>query len=379
MAEKRDYYEVLGVNRNATLEELKKAYRDLALKYHPDRNPGNKEAEEKFKEITEAYEVLSDPQKRATYDQFGHAGFGPQGFDWRQDFSRVRSDVDFSDIFGDVFSDFFSSIFGGPGGRSSTKTRRAKGADLEYRLVITLRESATGTEKTLNFTRRDTCPVCNGTGSKSGKGRSVCPTCRGTGQVVSQQGFFTFAQTCARCQGEGTVITQPCSNCWGQGHVKVQHRIQVKIPAGIESGTSLRLKGEGDAGPSGSPRGDLYVTVFVQQDPFFKRDGYDVLCEVPVTMTQALLGDEIEVPTLTGKVKMRIPPGTQNGTLLRLRHLGFPRLGGHGQGDQIVKIRIYLPSRLSRQERKIIEDLKLVEDINNYPEVKKFQEQLGRR
>ncbi|MCM8768276.1 MAG: molecular chaperone DnaJ [Candidatus Omnitrophica bacterium] len=379
MAEKRDYYEVLGVDRKATLDELKKAYRDLALKYHPDRNPGSKEAEEKFKEITEAYEVLSDPQKRATYDQFGHAGFGPQGFDWRQDFSRVRSDVDFSDIFGDVFSDFFADILGTGAGRTGTRVRRPRGADLEYRISISFREAATGTERTINFTRREKCPVCNGTGSKSGKGKGVCPTCRGRGQIVSQQGFFTFAQTCPRCQGEGTVITQPCLNCQGSGLVRVPHRLQVKIPAGIESGTSLRLKGEGDAGSGDSSRGDLYVTVFVERDTFFERHGDEVVCTVPVTVTQAILGDEIEVPTLTGKVKMKIPPGTQTGAMLRLRNLGFPRLGGTGRGDQLVRIKVCLPQRLSRQERRLVEEWKAVEDINAYPEINKFRDELMRR
>ncbi|HOL68018.1 MAG TPA: DnaJ C-terminal domain-containing protein, partial [bacterium] len=263
--------------------------------------------------------------------------------------------------------------------RTGTRTRRNRGADLEYRLSISLKEAATGTERTINFTRRDTCPVCHGSGSKSGRGKSVCPTCHGRGQVVSQQGFFTFAQSCPRCRGEGTVITQPCLNCQGSGLVRVQHRLGIKIPAGIESGTSLRLRGEGDAGSSGSARGDLYVTVFVEQDSFFQRQGDDVVCEVPVTLTQAVLGDEIEVPTLTGKVKMKIPPGTQNDSLLRLRNLGFPKMGGYGKGDQIVRIRVCLPQRLSRQERKIIEDLKLVEDINNYPEVRKFREELSRR
>lgn len=378
MAEKRDYYEVLGVARNASLDELKKAYRDLALKYHPDRNPGDKTAEEKFKEVTEAYEVLSDPKKRTTYDQFGHAGFGPQGFDWRQDFSRVRTDVDFSDIFGDMFSDFFSDIFG-TGRRSAGKTTRNRGSDLEYRMSISLKESATGTEKFVNISRQDACPNCAGSGSKSKAGRSACPQCRGQGQVVTQQGFFTFSQTCPRCRGEGKVVTDPCTNCRGTGRVKAIHKIQVKIPAGIESGTSLRLKGEADAGPFGGARGDLYVTVFVEKDVLFERHGDDVLLEVPITLTQAILGTELEIPTITGKAKMKIPAATQNDSLFRLRNLGFPRMYGYGKGDLIVRVKVEMPQRLSRKERALIEELKLIEEPGSYPEVRKFRDETTRR
>ncbi len=381
MAAKKDYYEALGIARTSSLDELKKAYRDLALRYHPDRNPGNKEAEEKFKEITEAYEVLSDPKKKATYDQYGHAGFGPQGFDWTQDFSRVRQDVDFSDIFGDVFSDFFSGVFNGQGGRSGGRAGgravRNRGSDLEYRMSVTMKEAAVGTEKNVNISKYDLCSVCGGTGSKSKAGKATCPGCRGTGQVVSQQGFFTFAQTCPKCRGEGAVVSDPCLSCRGSGRAKNIHRIQVKIPAGIESGTSLRLKGEGDAGPSGGPSGDLYVTVLVEKDEFFERQGGDVYCTVPVTLTQALLGDELEVPTLTGKVTMKIPPGTQNDSLFRLRSVGFPAMYGHTKGDQIVRVRVEIPQRISKRDRKIFEDYKAVEDISSYPEVRKYRERTG--
>jgi len=375
MAEKKDYYELLGISKGSSKDEIKKAYRTLALKYHPDRNPGNKESEEKFKEGTEAYEVLSDPEKKTIYDKYGHAGFGPQGFDWRQDFSRVRTD--FSDIFGDAFGDFFSDIFSGGGGfRQTAGTDRTRGSDLEHRIFISMKESATGIERHINISKYDKCSTCNGTGSKNKSVRKVCPTCQGTGQVVSRQGFFSFAQTCPRCKGEGKIVSNPCTNCRGLGKVRKTHKILVKIPAGIESGTSLRLKGEGDEGSYGGIKGDLYITVFVEKDKFFERRGNDVICMVPITLMQAVLGDEIEVPTLTGKAKMKVPHGTQNGTLLRMRNLGFSKVYGYGKGDQIVMIKIVMPSRLSRQEKRLFEELKTVEDVSNYPEIKKFKDEI---
>jgi len=377
MAEKRDYYEVLGVNKDASIDEIKKAYRNLALKYHPDRNPGNKEAEEKFKEVTEAYEVLSDPEKRKTYDQYGHAGFGPQGFDWTQDFSRVR--MDFSDIFGDIFSTFFSEGFGVDwfGERTSTRQRQNRGSDLEYRMYITLKEAATGTEKHINVSRYDECPVCKGSGSKSqGAGRTLCPECQGKGQVVRSNGFFTVATTCPKCKGEGEIIGNPCPNCRGTGRVRNMHKILVKIPAGIEDGSSLRLKGQGDAGPYGGPRGDLYITVFIEKDKLFERVHSDIVCEVPITVTQAVLGDEIEVPTLTGKVKVKVPPGTQTGTALRLKNLGMPSVSGYGKGDLLIKVKVVIPGRVSRQERQLYQQIKEIESPENYPEIKKFRSNL---
>ncbi len=376
--EKRDYYEVLGVTKDSSIDAIKKAYRALALKYHPDRNPNNKEAEEKFKEITEAYEVLSDPEKRKIYDQYGHAGFGPQGFDWTQDFSRVQ--MDFSDIFEGIFGDFFSDVFGRAGyGRSTaTRSRQTRGSDIEYRMYISLREAAIGVEKHINISRYDECPVCKGAGSRSGKKeRDACPVCQGKGQVVRNQGFFTIAQTCPRCRGEGTVISDPCANCRGTGRVRTNmHRIVVKVPAGIEHGSSLRLKGEGDAGPYGGSRGNLYITVFIEKDPFFERINSDVICEVPITSTQAVLGDEINVPTLTGKVKMRVPPGTQNGNILRLRNQGMPKINGLGKGDQLVRIKVVVPVRLSRQERTLYQQLKDMENPDNFPDIKKFRTDL---
>jgi len=369
MAEKRDYYDILGVSRDASIDEMKKAYRELALKYHPDRNPGNKEAEERFKELTEAYEVLSDPEKRAIYDRHGHAGFGPQGFDWQQDFSRVR--MDFSDIFGDVFSSFFSDLFGASA--QATRSGRTRGSDLEYRISIPLRDAAAGTERTVNVSRYDPCEVCGGTGSKSKSGRTACPVCHGQGQVVTRQGFFTFAQTCPRCRGEGSSISDPCQNCRGTGRTRAMHRIQVKIPAGIESGTSLRFKNQGDAGPNAGPRGDLFVTVFVEKDACFERRADDVICTVPITYVQAILGDTVQVPTLTGKAEVKVPPGTQHGALFRLRGLGFPRAYGSGKGDQIVRIKVVLPQRLSREERRLVEELKKLQDPASYPEIRAFR------
>ncbi|MCM8766966.1 MAG: molecular chaperone DnaJ [Candidatus Omnitrophica bacterium] len=375
MAEKRDYYEVLGVSRDASIDEIKKAYRDLALKYHPDRNPGNKEAEEKFKEITEAYEVLSDPEKRKIYDTYGHAGFGPTGFDWTQDFSRVR--MDFSDIFGDLFSDFFSDIFGSDfSATKTTQRRKTRGSDLEYRIYITLKEAATGTEKYINVSRFDECPVCNGTGSKGKTGKITCPSCHGRGQVVRSSGFITISQTCPKCKGEGEILADPCQNCRGTGRVRNMHKILVKIPPGIQSGMSLRLKKEGDIGINKGERGDLYVTVFIEKDPIFERDGENIYIEVPITISQAVLGDEVEIPTLTGKAKVKIPQGTQNGDLLRLRNMGFPKLNGYGKGDLIVKVKVLTPRRISRQLQNLYQQIKELETEEVYPEIKKFKERL---
>ncbi|MCM8785044.1 MAG: molecular chaperone DnaJ [Candidatus Omnitrophica bacterium] len=374
MAEKRDYYEVLGVSKDASIDEIKKAYRDLALKYHPDRNPGNKEAEEKFKEVTEAYEVLSDPEKRKIYDTYGHAGFGPSGFDWTQDFSRVR--MDFSDIFGDFFDDLFGDIFGSD---FTTKTRqrtKIRGSDLEYRIYITLKEAATGTEKYINVSRFDECPICNGTGSKGKTGKITCQSCHGRGQVVRTSGFITISQTCPKCKGEGEILSDPCPNCRGTGRVRNMHKILVKIPPGIQSGMSLRLKKEGDVGVNKGERGDLYVTVFIEKDPIFERDGENIYIEVPITVSQAVLGDEIEIPTLTGKAKVKIPPGTQNGDLLRLRNMGFPRLNGYGKGDLIIKVKVLTPRRISRQIQNLYQQIKELENDDIYPEIKKFKEKL---
>ena len=267
-------------------------------------------------------------------------------------------------------------MFGGVERTYTKKTYKNRGSDLEYTISITLKEGATGTEKYINVSRYDKCETCDGTGSKSKTKKTTCPVCHGTGQVVSKQGFITFSHTCSKCRGEGEIISDPCVNCRGTGRVKNMHKILVKIPAGIETGSSLRLRGEGDIGPYGGVRGDLYVTVYIEKDKFFTREGDDVICEVPITLTQAILGDEIEIPTLTGKVKMKIPPGTQNSSLFRLRNLGFPRVYGHGKGDQIVRIKVVMPQKLSKKLKSLFEEIKLSESIDNYPEIKKFLEEM---
>ena len=372
---KRDYYEVLGLSKGASLDEIKKAYRKHALKYHPDRNPGDKSAEEKFKESTEAYEVLSDSKKRATYDQFGFAGVEGTGFTWTDDLHRVRTD--FSDIFSsDIFGDFFGSLFGT---ETRGRTSRHRGADLEYSLSITLKESATGTEKYINISHNVICPVCKGTGASEGSQEKTCSTCGGTGSVRLSQGFFSLSQTCPRCHGEGRIIGSPCRNCRGSGRVRQMEKISVKIPAGISSGSSLRVRGKGEAGRRGGMAGDLYILISVEKDELFIRQENDIVIEVPITFIQATLGSEIEVPTLTGRVKMKIPPGTRTGETFRLRGKGISNLHGYGKGDELVKIYVETPKNLSRQERRLWEELSQIEDERNYPLRRSFLNKIRRR
>ena len=376
MENKKDYYEILGVSKNASTDELKKAYRDLALKFHPDRNQGNKEAEEKFKEITEAYEVLSDPEKRKTYDMYGHAGFGPTGFDWRQDFGRVRTD--FSDIFGDDVLNFINQMFSDEdmftGRGYQTKQTQQRGTDIETSISIHLNEAATGVEKYINISRMEPCNVCDGTGSRSKSGNIACPQCNGSGQIQYRQGFFTFLQTCPKCRGTGKIIKDPCTNCRGIGLIRGMHKIVVKIPAGIESGITLRLKGQGNADPHGITNGDLYVTVLVEGHELFERKNSDIYIEVPISVVSAILGAEIEVPTLSGKVKLKIPPGTQNGTVLRLKGLGLPKTYGFGKGNLYAVIKVEIPRGISREEKQILEEWQRRENPRSYPEVQKFIE-----
>ncbi len=343
MATKADYYELLGVSRNATEEEIKKAYRKAALRYHPDRNPGDKAAEEKFKELSEAYQVLIDPEKRAQYDRYGHAAFeqgGFNGFDFTSNFE---------DIFGDIFGDFF-----GVGGRGRRRAQR--GEDLSCNLEISFEEAAFGTEKTISVPRMTLCEGCQGTGAKPGTAPKTCATCRGSGQVRFQQGFFTVARTCNRCGGQGKVITEPCPACHGAGTVRKASTLQVKIPAGIDTGARLKLRGEGEVGPSGGVPGDLYVLIRVREHPLFGRQHNDVVCEIPISFPQAALGAEIEVPTLEGKIKMKIPPGTQSGSVFRLRGKGIPDLRGGGRGDQLVRVIIEVPRKLTGRQRELLEE-----------------------
>ncbi|MEW6162028.1 MAG: molecular chaperone DnaJ [Nitrospirota bacterium] len=355
----KDYYEILGVLREASEADIKKAFRQLALKYHPDRNPGDKGAEEKFKEINEAYSCLSDPEKRANYDRFGivegvGAGFGPFG-------------AGFGDIFEDIFGDFFGTFTG------HRRPRPTKGNDLRYDLDITLMEAASGTEKILEVPKWENCTECRGTGSTPGKGPVTCPNCKGTGHVRIQQGFFSISKTCGKCNGSGKIITDPCKVCKGHGRVKKFRSITVKIPAGVDSGSRLRITGEGDPGLYGGSPGDLFVILNVEEHPFFKRDGADIFCEVPISFPQAALGAEIEAPTLDGTSKIRIPPGTPSGRIFHIKGKGLPKVGSHVRGDQIVRVYVDVPRKLTPRQRELLEEFSR---INGDEIAKSFKEKL---
>ncbi len=346
---KRDYYEVLGIPRNSKEEEIKKAYRQMALHYHPDRNPGNKEAEEKFKEASEAYEVLRDPEKRRLYDQFGHDGLKGVGF---------RGFADFEDIFSN-FSDIFDDFFGFRGRRRKTYARR--GSDLRYDLSISFRDAAFGTEKEVTIEKTETCEMCRGTAVAPGESKKTCPTCGGKGQIAHTQGFLTISSTCTRCHGEGAIITHPCKQCKGKGVVTKPKRLKVKIPAGVETGIRLKLNGEGEAGERGGPPGDLYVVLHVEPDPFFERQGNDIFCQIPISFTQAALGTTIEVPTLNGHETITIPPGTQTGQIFTLKGVGIPYLHGRGKGDEMVQVIVKTPTKLNKRQVKLFEELAQLE------------------
>ncbi len=357
---KRDYYEVLGVSKNASEQDIKQAYRKLALKYHPDRNKGDKDAEEKFKEATEAYEILRDPKKRATYDKFGHAGVsGFEGFGRGaySDFSDIFGDFDFADI----FEGFFGSAFG-----SRTRTKRARrGADIQYDLSITLEEAASGEEVQIKVPRQESCEVCEGTGSKAGTKPTVCPLCNGSGQIRQTQGFFSITQTCYKCKGEGKIISSPCSSCGGTGLKQHKRTITVKIPAGVESGSRLKISGEGEQGPNSGTRGDLYVVIHVKKHAYFERHGNDIMSMVDVSFPMVCLGGEIEVPTINGsKAKMKIPPGTENGQVFRLKGNGIPYLGSYGRGDQLVKINIRVPKKLTPRQKELLKEFSTLDGEN---------------
>lgn len=347
---KRDYYEVLGVPRNATPQEIKSAYRRLAVKYHPDKNAGDKEAEEKFKEAAEAYSVLSDSQKRAQYDRFGHGAFGTG-----QGFGGFDPDIfgDFSDILGDFFG--FGDIFGSS--RRRTRSRAQRGADLRYDLTISFEEAVFGVKTKLKIPREEDCTSCSGTGADPDGGTAVCSACRGQGQVRYQQGFFTISRTCSNCHGTGRVIQKPCQECRGRGRVPKEKTLEVRIPAGVDNGSRLRIAGEGEAGIGGGPPGDLYVVISVKEHPFFKRQGENIYCEVPITFSQAALGAEIKVPTLEGEEKIRVPEGTQTGSVFRLKGRGAVSLNGRGKGDQLVTVTVVTPTKLSREQRELFKKL----------------------
>ncbi len=343
MAE-RDYYEILGVSKGVDEGELKKAYRRLAMKYHPDRNPDDESAIEKFKEAKEAFEVLKDPQKRAAYDQFGHAGVNNQAGGGGAGFGGA----DINDIFGDVFGD----IFGGGGrGRSGGGPRVYRGDDLQYNMEITLEEAVSGTTTEIKLPTTVPCDVCDGSGAKRGTSPSDCPTCHGVGQVRMQQGFFSVQQTCPACRGKGKVITDPCPNCRGKGGMRKEKTLSVKIPAGVDSGDKIRLSGEGEASDSGGPAGDLYVAISVKPHPIFQRDNADLHCTVPINFATATVGGELEVPTLDGRVKLKIPAGTQTEKIFRLRSKGVKPVRGGPVGDLLCKVRVETPVNLNKAQR----------------------------
>jgi len=359
---KRDYYEVLGVQRGASEQEIKSAYRKLALQFHPDRNPNNPDAEEKFKEASEAYAVLADSEKRGLYDRFGHAGVGTAagagaGFD-------ASVFQDFTDIFGDFFG--FGDLFGG--GRSTRRTRAQRGADLREDISIDFEEAVFGTEKKISYRKHETCEVCRGSGSAGAKPPSTCRTCGGHGQVRYQQGFFSIARTCPTCQGAGSVIGDPCAKCKGEGRVVQQKAIDAKIPAGVEDGTRVRFTGVGEAGTHGGPSGDLYVVLHVKEHPFFERQGNDLYCVVPISITQAALGAEIQVPTLEGEQALKIPEGTQSGATLKIRGKGVPVLNGRGKGDLYVGVRVQTPTKLTKRQRELLGELEGTIELDNKPQ-----------
>ena len=386
MAEKRDYYEVLGIGKNATDAEIKSAYRKLAKKYHPDLNPGDKEAEEKFKEVNEANDVLSDPQKRQRYDQFGFAGVDPNyaaaNGGGAGGFGGGFGGVDLGDIFGDIFGGGFGGGFSGFGGGSSTRTANAprKGHDIQASVILTFEEAAHGCSKKITINRQDTCPDCGGTGAAKGTSPETCPDCGGRGYVVTQQrtpfGVMQSQQPCSHCGGRGTIIRNPCKTCRGTGKTAARKSLEINIPAGIDDDQNIALRGQGDAGSNGGPAGDVIVHVTVKADPMFERDGYDVTIHVPITFSQAVLGDDVEVPTVDGRIVQHIPEGTQSGTTFRLRGKGIQYLNGRGRGDMYVKCEVEIPKKLSRTQREALKKFEGTLKEDNYEKRKGFFKKL---
>jgi molecular chaperone DnaJ len=359
---KKDYYQVLGVSRDASAEEIKRAYRLLALRHHPDRNPGSKEDEEKFKEAAEAYSVLADAEKRSVYDRFGHDGLRGEGF---QGFSGFDSSVfgDFEDILGSFFGFSFGDLFGGRS-RGRAGARRSRGRDLAVEIELALEEAAAGVEKEIKISRAESCPACRGSKRKPGTSAETCPTCGGAGQVRFQQGFFTMARTCPRCQGAGEFNASPCETCRGKGHVREKRSLKVRVPAGVADGSRLRLVGEGEAGDEGMPDGDLYVVTRVRRHPFFEREGNDLACEVTIFFTQAAMGARIEIPVLGGTEVLKVPPGTQPGEIIRLKGLGVQDVGGRRRGDLFVKVLVRTPDNLTKEQKALLAKLAEVRGEN---------------
>ncbi len=375
MATKEDYYELLGVSKTATAEELKKAYRKKAVQYHPDKNPGNKSAEEMFKKVSEAYDVLNDPEKRAAYDRYGHAAFQQGGMGGGSHGGGGFHDP--FDIFREVFNQrggggggIFDEMFGGGGGRDGGRD----GSDLRYDLEITLEEAARGAEKEISFRKNVTCERCDGNGAEPGSKRVTCPTCRGAGQIRRSGGIITFTQTCPTCAGAGTKIDKPCNACHGEGRVPKTTKLHVRIPPGVDNGSRLRSAGNGEAGLAGGQAGDLYIVLSVKEHELFERQDDNLFCEIPIKFTLATLGGSIEVPTLFGKASLKLPAGTQSGTTFRLREKGMPSLRGGRQGDQLVRVQVEVPTSLTAEQKKILEEFGRVSGDANEPTSKTFFE-----
>lgn len=362
---KRDYYEVLGVSRDASADELKKKYRKLALKYHPDRNPGDQKAEDLFKEASEAYEILSDGQKRAQYDRYGHSADG-MGAGGHSPFEGSG--------FGDMFGDIFSEFFGSSGGRRTSRGQR--GSDLSYSLDLTFEQAAFGHSTEIVIPRKDECEACNGTGAKTSRDIEVCSVCAGSGQQRLQQGFFSVATTCSKCRGTGKIIKKACTKCNGRGTLNVKKKLKVDIPAGINTGARIKLSGEGETGTNGGSRGDLYLMVSVKDHAIFERDNYDVYCKIPISITQAALGCDLEVPTLEGRAKLTIPSGTQNNRVFRLKNKGIAVLQGTGRGDLYVRIIVEVPTNLNRKQKELLEEFAAISGDNTTPMKKSFMTKL---
>src|SRR6266704_6163900 len=365
---KRDYYEVLGVGRNASAEEIKRAYRKLAVKFHPDKNPEDPHAEEKFKELGEAYDVLMDADKRAAYDRFGHAAFAQGGGFGRGGF-HDPFDI-FREVFGGASGGIFETFFGGGGARED----RQRGADLRYDMQIKLEEAAFGVEKEIEIRKLDTCDKCQGSGAEPGSRAINCPTCGGRGQVISSRGFFQVSQTCPRCRGAGQIIEKPCRQCDGEGRVEKLSRVKLKIPAGIGEGSRLRSSRNGEAGIRGGPQGDLYVVVHIKEHKVFQRDGDNLYCEVPISFSVAALWGEIEVPTLEGRAHLKVPPGTQSGQMFRLRGKGIANVNGRGRGDLLARLIVEVPSHLNAEQRRKLEEFAALCGEENTPMRKSFFE-----